>query len=165
MYPALLALGLFGLFTSSVFTGIVAVGARKFLKREQPKSTNPLPPVSLLKPLHGAEPNLAAHLGRFFEQDYPAPFEVLFCARAADDPGLTIAREVAARFPHIPSQCLVVDGPVYVNAKVSSLERMAAAARQDLWVISDSDVRVTPCYLREIAEDFHDPTIQASTCL
>ncbi len=165
MFPALLAIGLFGLLSSTVFTGIAAFGAAKFSKTRVEPDELPLPPVSLLKPLHGAEPNLAAHIATFFEQDYPVPFEVLFCAKNPDDPGLEVAREVAARYPRIPSRCLAVDGPVHVNAKVSSLERMAAAARHDVWVISDSDVRVAPDYLRAVAADFRDRDVAASTCL
>ncbi len=162
---ALLILGFFGLLTSTVFTGIVAAGARRFLRSRPAPARLPLPPVSLLKPLHGAEPDLAAHLATFFEQAYPAPFELLFCARTEDDPGLAIARAVAARYPHVPALFLEVDGPVHVNAKVSSLATMAEAARHDLFVISDSDVRVTPGYLRAVAEDFRDPAVSASTCL
>ncbi len=165
MLFGLLAFGLFGLFTSTVFTGIAAVGAAKFLRSKPSAGEAPLPSLSLMKPLHGAEPDLAAHLATFFEQDYPAPFEVLFCAKNPDDPGLQVAREVASRYPRIRSHCLSMDGPVYVNAKVSSLERMAAVARHDVWVVSDSDVRVAPSYLREIAVDFTDPALQASTCL
>ncbi len=162
---ALLILGLFGLLTSTVFTGIVAAGARKFLRRRSGPAPLPFPPVSLLKPLHGEEADLAAHLATFFEQDYPAPFEILFCARTQDDPGLAAARLAAARYPRVPTQFLAVDGPVHVNAKVSSLERMAASANHDLFVISDSDARVAPDYLRAVAGDFRDPEVSASTCL
>ena len=165
MLLALLILGLFGLLTSTVFTGLVAAGTRKFLLERPLPALLPFPPVSLLKPLHGAEPDLAAHLATFFEQAYPAPFELLFCARTQHDPGLVIARSVAARYPHVPARFLAVDGPVHVNAKVSSLERMAASASHDLFVISDSDVRVTPDYLCAVAGDFRNPTVTASTCL
>jgi ceramide glucosyltransferase len=123
-----------------------------------------LPPLSLFKPLHGAEPSLDVHLASFFEQDYPA-FEILFCARESEDAGLEIARRVAARYPLIRARFLSVSGPTYVNAKVSSLERMASVAAFDIFVISDSDVRVTPNYLRELAVDFADPQVGASTCL
>ena len=63
------------------------------------------PPLTLLKPLHGAEPGLEAYLNTFFEQDYPE-YEILFCARGADDAGLETARRVAARYPQIPVKFL-----------------------------------------------------------
>ncbi len=80
----LLGLGIFGLLTSTIFTAIVFAGVRKFVvNRSRRKLQGPpifAPPVTLLKPLHGAEPDLEAHLATFFEQDYPA-YEILFCAR------------------------------------------------------------------------------------
>jgi ceramide glucosyltransferase len=157
--------GLFGLLTSSVFAAMVCLGAWRFIlnRRQRPVSVY-LPPLSVFKPLHGEEPSLEARLSSFFEQEYPS-FEILFCARTSDDPGLAIARRVAASHPQVPSLFLSIDGPAYVNAKVSSLQRMAASATHDLFVISDSDVRVTKGYLREVAADFADPRVGASTCL
>ncbi len=103
------------------------------------------PPVSLLKPLHGSEPELERRLESFFEQDYPM-FEILFCARSDQDPGLSIAMRVAARYPHIPTKFLTCGEPPYANAKVWSLERMQGAAKHQIFVVSDSDVLVTPDY-------------------
>lgn len=165
--------GLFGLLTSTIFAGLAFAGLRHFLR------SSPLPagsldqrndsietaiPVSLLKPLHGAEPNLEAHLESFFVQDYPA-FEILFCARSAEDGGLAIARRVAARHPAVPVQFLSTGDNTYINAKVSSLELMERAAAHDVFIISDSDVRVTPNYIREVAAPFLDNRVGAVTCL
>ena len=119
------------------------------------------PPLTLLKPLHGAEPGLEAHLTTFFEQDYPH-YEILFCARTPDDAGLATARRVAARYPHIPVKFLSTGGqPDYINAKVASMELMEPQAAHDILVISDSDVRVTPDYLRAVALPFADPRVGA----
>jgi ceramide glucosyltransferase len=118
----------------------------------------------LLKPLHGAEPDLEAHLESFFLQDYPG-FEILFCARSADDAGLATARRVAARYPAIPARFLFTGPGPYINAKVSSLELMEAHAQHEILVISDSDVRVTPGYIREVVAPFVDGGVGAVTCL
>lgn len=164
-----IAVGIFGLFTSTVFVGMVAVGASRFLRGRkhgvQSHADIFMPPVSLFKPLHGAEPNLAAHLATFYEQDYPGRWEILFCARQLDDAGMQIAREVAALYPEVPTQFLAVDGPLFVNAKVSSLVQMEAFAAHDLFIISDSDVRVTPEYVRAVVAEFRDPAVGAVTCL
>jgi ceramide glucosyltransferase len=160
-------LAVFGLITSTVFAGMVLAGTRHYFRTcrgdgAQPGST---PPLSLLKPLHGAEPNLAAHLATFFQQDYPE-FEILFCARDEHDAGLEIAREVACRYPQIPAQFLWTNGePPYINAKVASLEKMTAAAAHAILVISDSDVRVEPGYLHAVAQPFADPKVGGMTCL
>jgi len=170
MFYALLALAVFGLITSTVFAGMVLWAVPGYL-RERRRALAQLaarpgfaPPLSLLKPLHGAEPGLEACIESFFTQDYPE-YEILFCARSPEDEGLKTARRVAARFPHIPAKFLSTGGrPDYINAKVASMELMGAEASHAILVISDSDVRVTPDYLRAIALPFADPTVGAMCC-
>jgi ceramide glucosyltransferase len=166
----LLAIAVFGLVTSSVFTGMVVAAVPRFL-RERRAAENDLrkrpgftPPLTLLKPLAGAEPDLEAHLASFFEQDYPT-FEILFCARNPDDAGLEIARKVAARYPNIPAKFMSTGEPPYINAKVASMELMERSAAHDILVISDSDVRVTPDYLRAVALPFAGEKVGGMCCL
>src|SRR5580658_5839351 len=99
MSYAFLALAIFGILTSTGFTAIVLAAVPAYLRERaralvqlqlQPGFT---PPLTLLKPLHGAEPGLESNLETFFLQDYPA-FEILFCTRTQQDPGLAIARLV-----------------------------------------------------------------------
>jgi len=167
---ALLALAVFGLITSSVFAGMVLWAVPGYLRQARAAraalAAGPAftPPLTLLKPLHGDEPNLDAHLASFFDQDYPV-YEILFCARSSDDVGLQTARRVAQRYPRIPVKFLTTDGqPDYINAKVASMERMEAEAAHQILVISDSDVRVTPDYLRAVALPFADPGVGAMCC-
>jgi ceramide glucosyltransferase len=172
----ILTLGLFGLLTSSVFLGMVIVGARRFRREAERQDAalvaGPefLPGVSLFKPLHGDEPSLEAHLRTFFEQDYlqhagAGPVEILFCARNEADAGLKVARRVAAEYPGITTRIVTSGEPWAANAKVCSLVAMAKVATHDLWVISDSDVRVAPDYLRHVVLPFADKNVGASTCL
>jgi ceramide glucosyltransferase len=170
MSYVLFGLAVFGLVTSTVFAGMVLWAVPGYLRERrralaqlaaQPGFT---PPLTLLKPLHGAEPGLAAHLATFFEQDYPQ-YEILFCARSADDAGLKTAQRVAANYPQIPVKFLSTGGePDYINAKVASLEKMEAVASYKILVISDSDVRVTPDYLRAVALPFADERVGAMCC-
>ncbi len=161
----LLAVGLIGLFCSSVYCALVMVAASSFARRRRGLLTRDFfPPVSLLKPLHGDEPGLESRLEGFFAQDYPC-YEILFCARDYSDGGLQVARKVAQRHPHVPVQFLATGEPAYTNAKVSSLELMGSAARSEILVISDSDVGVGPSYLREVAAPFSDPIVGLVTCL
>jgi ceramide glucosyltransferase len=182
----LLLVGLFGLLTSSVYLGMVLVGARRFRRdavRENARlGARPefLPAISLFKPLHGDEVGLEANLRTFFEQDYlqhvaraggaalekgVSRVEMLFCARSEADEGLEIARRVAAEYPEITTKFVTTGAPWAANAKVCSLAEMAKVATHDLWAISDSDVRVTPDYLRRIVLPFADEEVGCATCL
>ena len=167
MAYVLLGLGLFGILTSTVFAGMVLAGARHHLRSRDagPPPEGFTPPLSLLKPVHGMEPDLDANLATFFEQDYPE-FEILFCARDEDDPGLQTARRVALRYPQVSARFFSTDGkPPYINAKVASLEKLTAQTAHEILVISDSDVRVTPEYLRAVSAPFADAKVGAMTCL
>src|SRR5580692_9270424 len=155
----LLGLALLGLVTSTVFAGMVLAAVPGYL-RERRRALAALaarpgftPPLTLLKPVHGAEPGLEAHLETFFKQDYPE-YEILLCARFAADPGLETARRAAARHPRVPVKFLTTGEPPYINAKAASMELMEAEASNEILVISDSDVRVTPGYLRAVALPF-----------
>src|ERR1700690_287563 len=171
MLYVLLVLGVAGVVTSTGFACIVLAAVPRFLRerraalaqlRAGPGFT---PPLTLLKPVHGAEPGLDAHLATFFEQDYPE-YEILFCARSAEDAGLATARRVAARYPRIAAKFLFTGGqPDYINAKVVSLEKMELEAAHSILVISDSDVRVTPDYLRAVALPFADEKVGGMCCL
>jgi ceramide glucosyltransferase len=120
-------------------------------------------PISILKPLAGVDDGLESNLRTFFEQDYPA-FEVLFAVRSPEDPALPVADRLRARYPAVPSQLIVTGEPPYPNAKVFSLDRMLAAARYDLIVMSDSDVRVTRDMISTIAAEFQNPRLGLATC-
>ena len=165
MMTFLLVISFAGLFTSTVYAILVAIGAARLAARrraQQPVGFTP--PVSLLKPLHGSEPDLEAHLESFFQQKYPE-YEVIFCARDEQDAGLEVARKVAARYPSIRSKFLSSGTPHYANAKVWSLERMQNAAAHRFFVVSDSDVSVTPDYLLQVMAPFTDPRVGLVTCL
>jgi ceramide glucosyltransferase len=171
MLYVLLGLAVLGLVTSTVFAAIVLAAVPGYLRKRRlalallqarPGYT---PALSLLKPLHGQEPGLEAHLKTFFEQDYPE-FEILFCARTADDAGLETARRVAANYPLVPAKFLSTGGePDYINAKAASMEVMEATAAHEILAISDSDVRVTPEYLRAVALPFADQRVGAMCCV
>jgi len=169
MSYVLLALAVFGLITSTVFAGMVLAAVPRYLRErrvaegELRKRPGLTPPLTLLKPLAGAEPDLEAHLASFFEQDYPA-FEILFCVRQPNDAGLEIARRVAVQYPHIPVKFMATGEPLYINAKVASMELMEKSAAHDILVISDSDVRVTKDYLRAVALPFADEKVGGMCC-
>ncbi|MGH9530858.1 MAG: glycosyltransferase, partial [Terriglobales bacterium] len=132
---ALLALALIGTLASTVFLALVLLAARRF-RRRRAESHRPraaglhdrvLPPVTLLKPVHGMEPMLEESLESFFRADYPE-FEIIFGARRADDAALEVVEELKQRYPKVKVKVVLSGEPPWPNAKVYSLEKMVAAA-------------------------------------
>ncbi len=143
------ALSLLALTGTTVWTlaGLAAVWAAT--RRRAALSDHP-PPVTVLKPLAGADAELAANLESFFVQDHPC-FELVFGVMDAADPALAAVREVAARYPDVSCRVIVHEGAGALNPKIDNLSGMLPAARHDLVLISDSNVRAPRHYLRELA--------------
>src|SRR6202789_4342610 len=148
-----------GTVTSTIYCGMVLVGALRFARRKRREEQTPvdfLPPVSVLKPLHGTEPDLKENLRRFFDLDYPE-YEVLFCARHEGDEGLQMARRIAAEHPGVRTRFLTCGEPRFPNAKMWSMAMLAEAAAYDTLVTSDADARVSRDYLRRAVQELKDP--------
>jgi ceramide glucosyltransferase len=112
-----------------------------------------LPPISVLKPLHGDEPMLEEALLGFITQDYPT-MQIVFGVQSAADPAIAVVQRLRRRFPG-RDLCLVVDSTAHgQNRKIGNLINMLPHARHDLLVISDSDIHVAPDYLRQVAGSF-----------
>lgn len=118
----------------------------------------PTPPISILKPLKGADPSLLDNLASLAEQDYPC-FEIVLGCEDVLDPALGVARELSVRYPDVPMTIVCGGRPIGVNPKVNNLKQLEAAARHDHLVISDADVRVGPGYLRALAAETADPRV------
>jgi ceramide glucosyltransferase len=159
-----------GTVTSSIYCLMVIVAGLRFgirKRRDDRAVPDFTPPVSMLKPLHGTEPGMERNLESFFEQVYPGPFELLFCARQETDAGLQLARQVGARYPDVDARYLTCGEPMprFHNAKVYSLEKLDAEAKNDLYVTSDADVRVAPDYLLRMVQNLKDPNLGIASCV
>src|SRR5277367_3562867 len=122
------------------------------------------PPVSVLKPLHGAEPGLYENLLSFVDQDYPAA-QIVFGVRSPTDGALSIARQIITERPD-RDIALVIDSRVSGrNLKVANLVNMLPAARHDILVFADSDMRVGRDYLAAVTAPLGDPAVGVVTCL
>jgi ceramide glucosyltransferase len=159
LLPAPIALLVAGSLVYCVLTIVAAVRYRAV----RPPPLRAAAPISILKPLAGIDDGLEENLRTFFEQDYP-DFEILFAVRTADDPVIAVVERLRARYGSVPSRMIVTGEPPYPNAKVYSLDRMLAAARHDLLVMSDSDIRVTRDMLAVLAAEFQDAKLGLATC-
>jgi len=168
---ALLALAVFGVFTSSVYLILTFIAAARHMLRVSAAQAvidaipdESLPPVTILKPIHNAEQELGANLESVFQQDYPN-FEVIFGVRDTENPAYQVAREVCARHPDVPSRIVISGPPTWPNAKVFSLDKMIADSTRSYFVISDSDVRVAPSFLRNVITPLLDSKVGLITCM
>jgi ceramide glucosyltransferase len=123
-----------------------------------------LPPISILKPLRGLDPNTYDNFASFCRQDYPK-FEILFAVSDPADPAAEVVRKIITDFPERAIRLIVVTERLGPNGKVSNLCRLVREARHDLLAITDSDVRVEPGYLQSVAEVFRDPKVGGATAL
>jgi ceramide glucosyltransferase len=162
------------LFTDSVLTlacvplayyvFAIDTARRFFAERSAARGDDPLPPVSVLKPVRGLDRHGFDHFATLCRQDYPE-YEILFAVADEDDPAVPVIRRLIDQFPHRPIRLLTGGAVFGANSKTSKLCSLAAAARYDLLVISDSDISVPATYLREVVRPFHDPAVGLVTCL
>jgi ceramide glucosyltransferase len=145
-----------------VYCVLTVVAAVRYKAVRPPELSAPMP-ISILKPLAGIDDGLDQNLRSFFEQNYPE-FELLFAVRSERDPAIGLVERLRAQYPAVTSRLIVTGEPPYPNAKVYSLHRMLEAARHDLLVMADSDIRVTAGMLRVVAAEFQDPRLGLATC-
>jgi ceramide glucosyltransferase len=149
-----------------IYYVIALYSAWRFFRRSgdrNPAKAAFTPPVSNLKPVRGLDHQAYENFASFCRQDYPE-YELLFCVGQRDDPVLPILEKLIRNFPERHIRILFGSGRSGSNDKVTKLARLAAEAQHEVLVISDSDVRVRPDYLRKVVAPLGDPNVGAVTC-
>ena len=157
-------LGLSILCVASGHALLTCIATQVWRMRSAPLPALPRPPITLLKPLCGAEPALYEHLRTFCVQDYPQ-FQVIFGVSDPLDPALAAVARLRAEFPGLPLDVVVDPRQHGTNRKVSNLINMMPVARHDILVLADSDTWVGPDHLAAVTAPLQQRDIGLVTCL
>jgi ceramide glucosyltransferase len=129
-----------------------------WVTRRPKKIADHTPPVTILKPLKGMDEGLEENLRSFFRLDYPV-YQLIFGVADADDPAIAVVRKLQEEYPDHDAT-LVVGNPAFgLNPKVENLAAMDRHRKHEVLLISDSNVRVRPSYLRETACYLAEPGV------
>ncbi len=157
----LLALAPFAYYLIAIFAGFRFLSAARRNSVPEPDSA---PPISILKPIRGLDRETYENYASFCQQDYPQ-FEIIFGVSDANDPAIPVIERVIREFPSRSIRLLIGSDPIGASDKVNKLCRMAHEARYEILLVSDSDVRVEPGFLRAVVAPFRDPGVGGVTCL
>jgi len=131
---------------------------------EPPPQESQLPPVSILKPLKGVDSEIWESFCSHCEQNYPE-FQLIFGVSDPADPAIEVVGKLQAKYPNLPIELIVCDRVLGTNIKVSNLAQMLPAARHELLLVNDSDIRVPPDYLRKVITPLTDASVGLVTCV
>lgn len=167
----LLGFSVLGLLSSTIFLILVLIAVVRFTRQADKYRQSALrapieslPAVTIFKPVHGMEERLEENLESFFQQDYPE-YEVIIGARNSDDPAIVLAETLRQRYPRVKSRIVLSGPPQWPNAKVFTLEKMIQFSGNEYFIISDSDVRVGPDFLRNVIPPLFDRKLGLVSCL
>src|SRR5205807_4515865 len=132
------------------------------VRKSPPLNSSYLPPVSILKPVRGVDREAYENFASYCRVDYPE-YEIIFAVAEPDDPAVPVIERLQSGFPRCSIRLIKGAERIGTNRKVNSLYRLVQEAKYDLVVMSDSDVRVDPDYLRVVAPPFADPQVGAVT--
>lgn len=140
--------------------------ARIFLRdsRRQRSAPGWSPPVSILKPLRGTDPDIYESFRSHCLLDYPE-YELIFGVSEPDDPAIHLVERLQKEFPARDIRLMVCPKALGTNLKVSNLVQMLPHARHEYLIVNDSDIRVDPDYLARVTREFADPRVGMVTCL
>lgn len=122
------------------------------------------PPVTILKPVRGADTEAYENFASFCRQNYPV-FQIVFGVQDASDPVIPLIEKLRRDFPACDIELVVAPQELGYNRKVANLQNMRAALKHETLVLADSDIRVTPDYLRRVVAPLQQNHVGMVTCL
>ena len=140
------------------------ISDRRKKLNQPPLQENQFPPVSILKPLKGIDPEIWESFCSHCEQDYPQ-FQLIFGVSDPADPAVEVVRKLQTKYPNLSIELVVCDRVLGANIKVSNLAQMLPAARHEVLLVNDSDIRVPADDLRKVIAPLTDASVGLVTCL
>lgn len=164
---AILFIALAGCLSSAVYYFISLWTAAAFLQRRHAPTlrADSFPPVSILKPLKGTDPEIYESFRSHCLQNYPAEYEIIFGVSDPGDPAIASVEWLRKEFPDRNIRLLVCREILGPNVKVSNLEQMLQSARYEHLIVNDSDIRVDQDYLLRVIAPLQQPQIGMVSCL
>jgi len=166
---ALQILSILGCVSSFSYYLLCLWSARAFLRANEAgaatNSAQKLPPVSILKPLKGIDPEIYESFRSHCVQDYTADYEIVFGVSDATDPAVASVKQLQREFPALSIKLVVCPQVLGANVKVSNLQQMLGQSRYNHILVNDSDIRVAPDYLRNVTAPLMNGDIGMVTCL
>lgn len=148
----------------SLCFALVTVGAAaRMLRRPRRKAGGTLPSVTILKPLKGRDKDLFDNLASFCVQDYPR-LQLLFAVSSPTDEAIEVVERLKTRFPTLDMDLVVSPNRIGWNPKINNISNAYPLAKHELLLLSDSDIRVAPDFLRRAVASFAEPSVGAATC-
>src|SRR5450759_4153949 len=148
----------------SALSLVTFLGDRRKKLKQAPLPESQLPPVSILKPLKGVDPEIWESFCSHCEQAYPQ-FQLIFGVSDPGDPAVEVVRKLQSKYPNRSIELIVCDRILGANIKVSNLVQMLPAARHEFLLVNDSDIRVPSDYLRKVITPLADASVGLVTCL
>jgi ceramide glucosyltransferase len=133
-------------------------------RRKAPGKAASLPPVSILKPLKGTDPEMHESFRSHCLQDYPE-YEILFGVADMNDPAAVLVQKLQREFPAMAIRLVLCENSIGVNGKVSALAQLAKEAKHEIFLVNDSDIRVSSDYLQTTVAQLQEPNTGMVTCL
>tara|TARA_Y100000741_G_scaffold29825_1_gene21362 strand:+ start:1395 stop:2594 length:1200 start_codon:yes stop_codon:yes gene_type:complete len=146
-----------------LFAGLVAISIFKN-KNTFSDDKKFQPPISILKPIYGLDPEMYINLKSFCLQNYPK-YQIIFGLQDVNDEALPIVKKIIKELNDVDISFIINTERHGTNHKVSNLINMCPSIKYEFMLIADSDMQVNENYLSQVIKPFDDPNTGAITCL
>jgi ceramide glucosyltransferase len=164
-FRILSVIAILGCISSSVYYLVCLWSTAVFLRAgKSARATEKFPPVSILKPLKGTDPDIYQSFRRHCLQDYPE-YEIVFGISDPADPAVASVRQLQQEFPDRIIGLVVCEKILGANVKVSNLAQMLPTAHYEYLIVNDSDIQVERDYLRRVIAPLAEDHVGMVTCL